>query len=323
MHLILDELSVAPGELVTGQVYMDDQDECDLINAITIELVQVDSSTRSRDEGTTVVAATRLELVGLEPAVFTVELPDSAIPNFTTRHGQANWQVRAQGEVAWDRDVATSVDLEVREPFEPTIVDDQHIPTDLESMARIPLPKGQIFDTLMLVGLVGFGIYCFGLALHQYLNEDGGNGALGFSILMVAFIALMIWPLLQRHPLPIRGVTVEPTAVVFSRGQTVGATVTVRRSGLAIGLEGVERYAEDRRSEHGRNVVYPEYIFHDEWRLIDEGSTKVNFEIPSDALVSYSGDALLIGWRLVIIKANKRGKTIRTSGNITPLLVMH
>lgn len=322
LRIVLDDKSCAPGSEVAGHVSVESNHE--RVRGLTVELARRDSSSRSRTTGFKVMAKARLDAHGSEPAPFRLTVPQSALPGFTGRYGKVEWLVRASADVAGIDPTETAI-FEVTAPTEPTVVSAQRqVPADLRDRAARPSRyDGQMIDTVVLLALLGFGFWMVGQGLSDYFNDEGGNGALGFSLVGIGFIAFMAWMLLERYPLKTRGVTVEPSATVLSRGQTVRASVTVTRPGMVVGLKGVERYAVDRRSEHGRNVVYPEQVFHEEWRQIERGETEVEFAIPADVLVSYEGRAIIIDWYLAVIRDKHRTRKVPVSQHRTRLLVVY
>lgn len=253
-----------------------------------------------------VSGATALD--GGERFTFSVGVPDSAVPGFTTPNGSLTWSVKARADVFGGD--PSCVQQVLIAPAPPERRADLLAPAEQLAAVAEATSKRTEADQRSARWLgwlfAGFGLVFVVLGARWAVTPpekwDGSRTGLwptfGFAGFFGAIGVLLLW-VNRRRTCP---VTVETDGLGFRPGQPLVVTASNPTNRTwTVGLQEVEIRARVRGSGKSAKYDSPQEVLSNEWRDLPPGDHRLAFTVGAEARPSFGGATIAVAHRVVVV----------------------
>lgn len=297
------------GRRIDGSFTVDGERE---VRGLRAELVRTEVSVSMPTPHVDVVAAQEVagatQLAPGQTHTFSIDVPDDAVPGFTTPHGSLTWSVRVRADVLGaDPMCALPVTIAPLAPERPAtgLLTDQAV-TEIATATRQRTQTEQ--RGALALGIVFTAGAILFVAIGAFRVE--GKNATGSRIvsfgIAALFLALGLF-LLSQGIRRGRGVAATTDADVYRPGATVIVTATNPTSApCTIGLQEVEIRARVTGSGKQRRVDAPQEELAGDWRELPPGDHRMTFTVRPEAIGSFGGRTIAVAHRVVVVPLSKQ-----------------
>lgn len=302
------------GRRLAGTVQIDGERD---VRGLRAELVRTQVSISAPVPQVDVVA--QQEIVGathLTPGqthTFWIDVPDDAVPGFTTPNGTLMWSLRVRADVLGSdpmcNEPVTIAPIPGDRPAAGLLTD--AAVTEIVAATRKRTESAQR-NALVMGVIFALGAVVFvGIGLFGILGEHPTSSRI-VSFGLAAFFAGMAWLVLGLGVRRSRGVSATTDADVYRPGATVIATAhNPTSSSCSIALQEIEVRMRVTDSGKQRRVDAPQEELAADWRELPPGDHRMTFTVRPDALGSFGGRTIAVVHRVVVVMPGKQGGSRR------------